>query len=805
MKTDPEKSDFSRRDDDTSLQKIPDRLSDQAIIAILNRIRTARFSSGITCWQHLPPRPGSRMDLPGDLHPEIADMLKRKGISRLYSHQEQSWRAVRQGENPVIVTPTASGKTLCYNLPVLDRLLTAPESRALYVFPAKALAQDQYQELIDLTGDRDSAIRPGVYDGDTSGDIRKKIRDTSRIVLTNPDMIHSGILPHHIRWASFLRNLEFVVIDEMHQYRGIFGSHLCNVLRRFRRVCRFHGANPRFILSSATIANPVELAERLTGEPVRLIDESGAPAGEKDVLFYNPPVVDFTEMIRRSYLDETIRFTAIILEHGVQTIVFARSRRNVELLLVELKKAMRGKLQPESIQGYRGGYLPKERREIESGLRTGRVRCVIATSALELGIDIGNMGAAVLAGYPGTIASTWQRAGRAGRRETRSLVVVIASAAPLDQYMVRNPDYFFSRPAEHGLINPDNLMVLLEHIRCAAFELPFTDSERFADLAETNEFLEYLEAEGEMKHSGGRWFFTGGDYPAERVSLRSISAESVAIQNVQDGRSEIIGELDVCAAHLSLHPEAIYLHAGRQFLVRELDLQNLRALIQPADTGYFTTPIELMNVEVLEEKLRAGRLQSLHLGEVKVTSQVTGFRKLRMGTQELMGTGSVRLPVQELITVATWITLPMDRPGAPVAIDINSMIAGFAGALAAIQNIATVMLMSDARDLGSCIAADNNEWTVQTDHLGMIQLSGRPPSIGQAVNLFVFDRYPGGIGLSENLFRIAGSVVAAAVQSVRNCECRHGCPGCIGPVNNAASSAKSEAIETLEEILEICS
>ncbi|MBN1878524.1 DEAD/DEAH box helicase [bacterium] len=798
MKTDPERegSSESKLRSKQGLEPCDD--SKDPIRTILTKVKNARFSSGITSLQQLPRKYPEYGPLPSDIHPELLKIIRDRHIDKLYTHQVLAWHAIRRGENLVIVTPTASGKTLCYNLPIIDRLMTQPKSKALYIFPAKALAQDQYHELINMTGGAVKTVQPCIYDGDTSSENRKRIREAARIVLTNPDMIHSGILPHHARWASFFQHLEFIVVDELHQYRGIFGSHLCNVFRRLRRICQFHGSNPRIIMSSATIANPLEFAERLIGEPVHLIAESGAPAGEKVVIFYNPPVIDSADMIRRSYLEETTRFSRLILAEGVQTLIFARSRRNVELLLLELKKLMKDIIDPGMIRGYRGGYLPRERREIESGLRQGSIRCVVATSALELGVDIGNMGAVVMAGYPGTIASTWQRAGRAGRREDRSLAVVIASAAPLDQYIVRNPEYFFNQPAEHALINPDNLLILLAHIRCAAFELPFMDSERYAGLDVTEEFLEYLESSGEVQHSGGRWFYTGGDYPAEKVSLRSVSSQSVIIVEESDENPEVIGEIDICAAHLLLHPEAVYLHGARQFLVLNLDLENCKARIRALDTGYYTAPIEQIKIQILDEKPGVPKSSPVHMGDVKVVSRVIGYKKLRFGTQEQLGTGTVNLPEQELITFAAWFTVPLNGEDGTDPSVTASPAAGLIGALTAIHSVASVLLMSDPRDIGSCVVACDHDWTVQMDHLGMIQTHGQPPPSGGTVNLFIFDRYPGGIGLSEQLFRTASTILTEACNSVKSCECRYGCPGCIGPVIAGSDTVKSEAIDVLE-------
>ncbi|NPV84341.1 MAG: DEAD/DEAH box helicase, partial [Candidatus Aminicenantes bacterium] len=434
----------------------------------------------ITTIKYLPPRPGSFNDYPPDVHPRLVEALKKKGFSSLYSHQSQAWQKIREGKNVVVVTPTASGKTLCYNLPVLDCILRDPSSRAIYLFPTKALSQDQRAELdetIELLGEE---IKIYTYDGDTPQDARRAIRSQGHIIITNPDMLHSGILPHHTKWIKLFENLKYIIIDELHNYRGVFGSHVANVIRRLKRIASFYGARPQFILSTATIANPRDMAQKMIEEPVELIDQNGAPAGEKYFVFYTPPVVNPHLGIRRSYINEARRIATIFLKEQLQTIVFAQSRLLTEVLVTYLKDDIEKSLKDEGlVRGYRGGYLPVRRREIEKGLREGKILGVVSTNALELGIDIGTLDVAVLAGYPGTIASTWQRAGRAGRKTGKSAAVLVASSAPLDQFIINHPDYFFSSPPEMALINPDNLSILVSHIQCAAFELPFEDGEKF--------------------------------------------------------------------------------------------------------------------------------------------------------------------------------------------------------------------------------------------------------------------------------------------------------------------------------------
>ncbi|MCD4652868.1 DUF1998 domain-containing protein, partial [bacterium] len=486
-----------------------------------------------------------------------------------------------------------------------------------------------------------------------------------------------------------------------------------------------------------------------------------------------------------------------LISAGIQTIVFTRSRRNVELLLKELQRIFEISAEDRTICGYRGGYLSQERRQIEDDLREGRTRCVVATSALELGIDIGDLGAAVLAGYPGNIASTWQRAGRAGRREDSSLAVMVASAAPLDQYMVRNPDYFFGHPSEHGLINPDNLLILLEHIRCAAYELPFFDGELFSNLANTTEFLEYLEEEDDLQHSGNRWFYTGGGYPAERVSLRSVSGSTIVLIDVSDVRNRVIGEIDSVTAPLIVHPEAVYLHGGNLYLVENLDFEVGRALVRPMDLGYFTTPLEITNVTVIEEHLVSETVCPIKFGDVQVITRVIGYKKLKFGSQENLGTGAVNLPEQELITTGTWFGLPMEIADISGSGLVKEIAAGFVGALTAVHSISSVLLMSDPGDIGSCVSCIKGDWTAQVDHLGMIQLTGSPDSTTGMVNLFIYDRYPGGIGLSESLYQMAADIVLKALEMTEMCDCRYGCPGCIGPINTSEIDIKHSALSVL--------
>ena len=540
-----------------------------------------------------PAREGEYAEIPDGVPANIRQALVSRGISRLYSHQAAAFESAQAGRNVVVVTPTASGKTLCYNLPVLNRLTAEPGARAMYLFPTKALAEDQLQEFQGAVDAMGSPIRAFTYDGDTPQDARRAIRERANVVLTNPDMLHSGILPHHTKWAKAFENLRYVVIDELHYYRGVYGSHLANILRRLKRVCEFYGSSPQFICCSATIANPRELAEALTGLPFDLVEKNGAPAGEKFVVFYNPPVVNRELGIRRSYLNETRRIARELIDRGQQTLVFANSRLATELLLTYLKDDHAG------VRGYRGGYLPKERREIERKLRDGEIRAVVATNALELGIDIGSLDAVVMAGYPGSIASTWQRAGRAGRRQTAALAVLVASSAPLDQYIVEHPEYFFERPPEHARINADNLEILISHLKCAAFELPVRDGEKFGphDVGDLCRFLEDLKF---VHHSGAAWHWTSDTYPADAVSLRAVSSDNFVVVDIT-GDHRVIAEVAFTAALTTLHEKAIYLHEARQYQVERFDYEGRKAYVRSVDSDYFTDAIDYTQVRELDE------------------------------------------------------------------------------------------------------------------------------------------------------------------------------------------------------------
>src|SRR3954463_880417 len=570
----------------------------------------------VTAAHRLPAVTASFAPYPDGTDERLIGALAGRGVHQLYTHQAEAFAHVLGGRNVVTITPTASGKTLCYNAPVLNAIPQDASTRALYLFPTKALAQDQLAELHALsetvTHGSDLEIGVFTYDGDTPADARRAIRGKAHVVLSNPDMVHSGILPHHPRWAKLFENLRYVIIDELHAYRGVFGSHLANIIRRLHRVCRHYGSNPVFICSSATIANPKQLAERLTGQPFELVQKNGAPRGEKFFLFVNPPVVNAQLGIRRSYLAESRRVALEFLRHNLQLILFAQSRLSVEILTTYLKDAFHGPPgAADVVRGYRGGYLPNRRREIERGLREGQVRAVISTNALELGIDIGALDVAVLAGYPGTIAATWQRAGRAGRRASRSAAVMVASSAPLDQFVVRNPSYFFDASPERALIDPDNLHILVDHIKCAAFELPFRASEPFGRSAhDVQQVLAILSEQGLVHRTGpagdldnpsdeGQWTWTSESYPADAVSLRSVSSDNFVIVDTTH-EPHVIGETDFTSGPATLHPKAIYIVEGTLYQVKKLDFEGRKAYVRQIDCDYYTDAITNSRVTIID-------------------------------------------------------------------------------------------------------------------------------------------------------------------------------------------------------------
>ncbi|MDP2052547.1 MAG: DEAD/DEAH box helicase [Acidobacteriota bacterium] len=751
----------------------------------------------VTAVRRLPAAEAAFAPFPPGIDPRLRAAFEARGVQQLYTHQAEAFALVSEGRQVVVTTPTASGKTLCYNLPVLDRILKNPATRALYLFPTKALAQDQMAELHELVGaiskvsgeeggheEGHEEIGVHTYDGDTPQDARRTIRTKAHIVLSNPDMVHSGILPHHPRWAKLFENLQFIVIDELHAYRGVFGSHLANVLRRLQRICRHYGSNPQFICSSATIANPAELAERLAERPFSLVSRSGAPRGEKFFVFVNPPVVNRELGIRKSYVAESRRVAGEFLRRNLQVIVFAQSRTTTEILTTYLKEDFEDVPgMPERIRGYRGGYLPLRRREIEKGLRAGQVRGVVSTNALELGIDIGALDVCVMAGYPGTIASTWQRAGRAGRRTGQSAAVMVSSSAPIDQFVVRHPSYFFDASPEHALVNPDNLHILVDHVKCAAFELPFTTEESYGQV-NVQEVLGVLQESGLVHRSGhdeeaGQWHWTSESYPANAVSLRSISSDNFVITDHTSG-AKVIGETDFTSALSTLHPKAIYMVEGRIFQVEELDFVGRKAHVKEVDCDYYTTAITYTRVTILDRFASDAPSVALH-GEVHVVSRVVGFKKIKLHTNENVGSGELDLPEQQMHTTSYWLEIPLAVMNTlPYATDDRRD--GVVGLAFAMKQVAQLLLMCDARDVGLSVNAGETDGD-------------------DTPRIFIYDAYPGGIGFSAPLWGMQQELLSKASALIAGCDCDTGCPTCVGPVGETGPLAKTVALRLLEHLL----
>jgi DEAD/DEAH box helicase domain-containing protein len=788
----------------------------------------------VTATRRLPAIAATYAPFPAAADARLLTALAARGIEQLYTHQAEAFEHVLAGRNVVTITPTASGKTLCYNGPVLDAILKDPSTRALYLFPTKALAQDQLAELHALTELATSHGGPEIgvftYDGDTPSDARRAIRGKAHVVLSNPDMLHSGILPHHPRWAKLFENLKFVVIDELHAYRGVFGSHLANIMRRLQRICRHYGSDPVFICSSATIANPRELAEGLTGRPFELVERNGAPRGEKFFLFVNPPVVNAQLGIRRSYLSEARRVSLEFLKHNLQLILFAQSRLATEILTTYLKDAYNGPPgASDVIRGYRGGYLPNRRREIERGLREGSVRAVVSTSALELGIDIGALDVAVMAGYPGTIAATWQRAGRAGRRSTRSAAVLVASSAPIDQFIIRNPAYFFDASPEHALINPDNLHILLDHVKCAAFELPFSVDEAFGTF-NVQEVLAVLAEEGFVHHADGQWNWTHESYPADAVSLRSVSSDNFVVIDTTRGE-RVIAETDYTSAPAMLHEKAIYIVEGQLFQVDRLDFDGRKAYLTSVDCDYYTDAITYTKVTILDTFATSAAptsisdnqypiadetsqaAQATHIehrisdigyrtapsrashGEVHVVSRVVGFKKIKFYTNENVGSGELDLPEQQMHTSSYWLTIPADVMGAlPYSGDDRRD--GVVGLAFAMRHVAQLLLMCDRHDIGVSIDGGSLDRVTRTGGKGSV-----PEALASEPNVFIYDNYPSGIGFSRPLFDMHHALLARTRELITGCPCESGCPSCVGPEGNTGPHAKQVASEILERLL----
>ena len=846
--------------------------------------RDASFMRCVTAWERVPARRARTTRWPKELDPRLVAAVQRMGIERPYVHQAQAMEAALADDHVVLSTSTASGKTLAYNVPVLNTLLNDPEACALYLFPTKALAHDQIANLKALVASLQAqtekisapiTVRP--YDGDTPTSHRSTIRSEARLLITNPDMLHVGILPHHTRWMRFFSNLRYVVLDEIHTYRGVFGGHVANVLRRLRRICQFYGADPRFMCASATIANPRELAERVIEAPVTLVDDDGSPQGEKHIVFYNPPLVDEQLGIRRSATLVSKDVAARFLEADVQTIVFARARLTTEVLLGYLRDAVTiAGGDPQAVQGYRGGYLPSERRAIEGGLREGQIRGVVATNALELGVDIGQLSACVMTGYPGTIASAWQQAGRAGRRAGLSGALLIASALPLDQYLITHPETFFGQPVEHALLDPNNLAVVSNHLACAAFELPFEPGESFGTFEEAEEVLEALADEGLLHGYGGHYAWIGESYPAAGLSLRTSSPDNVVIQAVEgkgDGQPVVIGEMDRPSAPKLIHEGAVYLHGGETYVVQALDWDEGRARVRSAELDYYTRASSTTEVEVVET-LRTtaseegtpldGEASTIHAyGDLLVTTQATGYRRIKRYTHEVLGWAPIDLPEQRMQTIGTWLALPEKvteqlrkagilrpeidygpnweaqraaarardghrcrRCGAPERDgrqhDVHHLtpfrVFGYvpgkndfykiANQLENLITLCTSCHRRAERARGTRGALGGLAYLLR--NLAPLYLMCAPGDLGSAVQarardtglptVTLYDSVPGGAGLSAQLFEIRQELLHAALERVQECPCSAGCPACVGPAGDVEPGAKALTEQLLDVI-----
>ncbi len=747
---------------------------------VLERWRSGGTWRNVT-WSHrVEPHEASLTAMPRGLAPALLKALQQRGICELYSHQARAFELASQGKHLVVATPTASGKSLCYNLPILQSLASDPSATALYLFPTKALARDQEEALRALMRDADLSVGAITYDGDTPNDARRAARQRAGVLLSNPDMLHAGIMPHHAGWARLFSNLKYVVIDELHSYRGVFGSHLANVIRRLQRIARFHGSSPTFLFASATIGNPSEHASRICGAPVELIDQSGAPTGQRQLVVYNPPVVNAELGIRQSYIKTAVRLTQDLVRAGVPTLVFGNSRNGVEVMLKYLRdKLARDQIDPSAIHAYRGGYLPQTRRRIEAALRAGEIRCVVATNALELGIDIGALDAVVCAGYPGTMAGLWQRFGRAGRRRDLSLAVLVSSSNPVDQYMARHPRQLVSAPIEHARIDPDNIEILIQHLKCAAFELPFEPDDVYGDVPDDalGEALDYLADNGVVHPSstsaGSIYHWASDSYPANNVSLRSASWDNFVIIDLDGNRT--IAEMDWRSTHTMLHEQAIYQHEGGQYQVERLDFDNHKAFVRRVKPDYYTTAMTHSKVAVLEEDQRAtvelGEVPlDAALGDVSVIEKVVGYKKIKFHSHENVGYGEVHLPEMQKHTTAYWLTFPEDfvqSQPEPRAVVIDAL----RGLSKAMHLVGAVGLMIDPRDLGRTLGSRNEDEA--------------PPGKGQGPGfdptIFLYDTVAGGIGLASRLFEEREELLRRARHLIESCACEEGCPGCIGP------------------------
>ncbi|MBL8788311.1 MAG: DEAD/DEAH box helicase [Deltaproteobacteria bacterium] len=758
---------------------------------VLNELCAGKLLPGEITGHHVRPATVARYgELPPDLHPALRDALAERGVARPYTHQAEAIALSLAGRNTVLATPTASGKTLCFNVPVLHSILESPETRALYLFPTKALAQDQYagvHQLIGALTRRGHPVNAFTFDGDTPEDARRAVREHGHIVITNPDMLHAAVLPQHPKWMKLFENLRWIVIDELHTYRGVFGSHVAHLLRRLLRIARFHGSEPRIIACSATIANPVELATSLTGEAFELVSESGGPTGEHHLVTYNPPVVNAELQIRAGVVRGAVQAASALVRAGVSTIVFAGSRLHVELILKYLREEMaRHHLDPELVQGYRGGYLPLLRRKVEAGLRDGRIRCVVATNALEMGIDIGSLDASLIAGYPGSIASFRQQAGRAGRRERRSLTLFVAGSGALDQYLVTHSEHLIAQAAETARINPRNLYVLMDHAKCAAYELPFVDGDAFSvlDGDETGEVLGHLTSHRVLHRAKDRWHWSDRSFPANHVNLRGVPEENFIVIDL--ARDIVLAEVDFRSTHTTLHEHAIYHVDSKHYQVERLDYDDHKAFVRRVEPDYYTTAMTYTKVAIIQEDLRSQRAEGLTLcsGEVVVTRKFVGFKKVRFHTNEVIGYGEIHLPDLEMHTTSTWFDVPRALLES-LPFERDTVIDGLEVVAHALRTVACVRLMCAERDLDRAVGETAGE---------AAEVTHAAPSIDREPTIFLYDAMPGGVGLAPEIFEAFPALVVAARGLLIGCGCESGCPSCSGPLPRYHGAVRGAAL-----------
>ncbi len=692
--------------------------------------------------------------LPASLDPGLAEALSRAGIDSLYSHQAQAYETARRS-HLILTSGTASGKSLSFNLPVLDGIAREPKRRAIYLYPTKALAQDQARKLGEL---RPPGLREAIYDGDTPREDRPSIRRRANLVLTNPDMLNVGVLPHHKRWGDFIANLGWVVVDEAHTYRGVFGSHVANVLRRLRRAARIYGAEPRFVLASATIANPGELAERLTGLPFELLDDDGAPRAGREIAMWNPPVIEQRTMTRRSPVSEAADLLVELVSRGVRTICFMRSRRGIELInrFASMKLAEEGKAGlADRIAPYRAGYTPQQRREIESQLASGELLAVAATDALELGIDVGELDAAICVNFPGTVASLRQMWGRAGRRR-RGLAVYVAGEDALDQFFCRHPDEFLGRPVEAAILDHRSEQIQMQHLVAAAYEAPLGPEDDEILGEGWQQSAERLVTMGELRRGRGERYLTrSGDFVAGRIALRSASADSVAVVDASSG--EMLGNVEAERAFSTVHPGAIYLHLGRSYEVAELDIASRRAIVKPFEGDYYTqvkkeTEVYIEGVQTQRRTLGV----ELNFGAVSVSEQVIAYQRKRLGDNKVIDIVSLDLPEQDFVTQALWYLIG-DRMAAalPSEVLLGALHASEHGQIAVLPLIA----MCDRWDIGGLSTNIHHQ-------------TGSP-------TIFIYDGHPGGVGITRRGYEEFERLVSDADRLIRECPCDDGCPSCV--------------------------